>query len=155
MRTPSIHGITSNDRSLYRQPEQSVINRISLHWSQQHDRTIRVPVQYAKTIRVRIWLSRIFGYVLSAIYRWPKLDFLVILPVDASSDVWRGIEACRRESLQDWIGTEVVVRVMMSHEDGLEGVGSRLSNEFNYTQGIWNQKRWINQDGGLGADDEG
>ncbi len=120
MCAPSIKGITSDDRLFTRQPEQSVIDRVSLDWPEQHNWTGRIAIEYYEAISIWRRFPWHLGYILLAKYFGPVLDFLVILTVNASTDVRRCVEGGGWECLEDGVGTEIVVWVVMSDEDSME-----------------------------------
>ena len=117
MCVPTKHGIAADDHFLHWQPEDGVIDAVSLHWAKEYDWTRRVPLQDAKAKRIGLRPARIFRNIVTQKICHER-DFRKILLVDVLADIRCGVELRLWPCRTDGVAGEKVVRVMMADKHG-------------------------------------
>lgn len=140
MRAPPINRITTDSSPLTRQPENRMIYRIPLQRAQKRNRTLRVPVQHEETESELLWFARRFRDALLPKYGWPVLYLVVVFPVDAREDVRCCVKFGPREGIQDGVGGEEVVWMVVGYEDCFQRIGSRVLDPVDHRIGILHEE---------------
>lgn len=153
MCTSPIKCIPSDDSFLGWQPEQRVVNSITLNRTKQNNWTCWVALQNHKTIWVRIRFPRRSRHIIFPENSRPELDLVVILPIDAGTYIWRSIKRSCRECLKDRVGAEVMIGVMVGYEDGLKGIGGCIFDPGDNGKSVGDEEGGVDEDGGFCAYD--
>jgi hypothetical protein len=153
MSASCINRVADDERLLHWQLKECVIYAVSLHRSKQADRTRLVAFQDEEAIIIRLRPLRADRHVFSAKGLWPVNYLLVILPVDSSPHIRRGIELGFGKGVEDGVRAEVMIRVVMGHEDSYHRAGGKRFGLFDYRVCVCDEEGWIDDDGCFGAND--